>query len=130
MKKPKTSKTESKIREALPEVEIDGELASLTDDLDRLEIWASFKNSPLGREFYEEVGRLCASKINVVLKDHRKLGDITHDVLSEVNVLVSLLDRMDRAENELPDLQEEIDSRVEQLVKITRQGSGGSNAGL
>lgn len=130
MRKQKISKTESKIRQVIPEVEIGDELSLLSDDLDRLEFWASFKTSDIGREFYEEVGRLCALKINSVLKEHRKLGEATHDVLSEINVLTTLLDRMDRAENELPELQEEIDNRVEQLVKVTRQGSGSNNAGL
>lgn len=130
MAKNRISKTESKIKQALPEIEVDDELKLLSEDLDKLEIWASFKDSPVGKDFYDEVGKMCASRINAILREHRKLGDSVHDFLAEVNVLTTLLNRIDRAENELPDLQEEIDGRVEQLVRITRQGSSGSNAGI
>lgn len=130
MKKQRISKTESQIKQALPDIEIDPELSLLSEDLDKLEIWANFKNSDIGREFYEEVGRMCAGRINTIIADHRKLGESVHDYLSEVNALVTLLNKMDKAENELPELQEEIDGRVEQIVKMTRTSSNKSNAGL
>lgn len=130
MRKQTISKTESKIKQALPDIEIDQELSLLSEDLDKLEIWANFKHSDIGREFYEEVGKLCANRINVILTDHRRLGESVHDYLSEVNTLVALLNKMDKAENELPELQEEIDNRVEQIVKITRVNSNGNNAGF
>lgn len=130
MKKQVISKTESKIKQAIPDIEIDPELSLLSEDLDKLEIWSNFKNSDIGREFYEEIGKMCAGRINIILTDHRKLGDSVHDYLSEVNALVSLLNKMDKAENELPELQEEIDGRVEQIIKITRKNSNGSNAGF
>lgn len=131
MKKQRPSKTESLIRQAVPsEVDIDPELSYLAKDLDNLEIWASFKNSDIGKEFYNQIGLKCATRLNLILKDHRKLGDSLHDYLSEVNILLSILDKMDQSEDQLPELQEEIDNRVKELIIMTQKHSNNSNAGL
>lgn len=127
----KQSRTESRIKQALPEIDIDEDLKSLSEDLDKLEIWASFKNSPIGKEFIEQVEMMCARRLNLVIKDHRKLeGGGLHDFLAEINVLTTIIEKANRADREMPELQEEIDKRVETLASLVRKSSGAVNSGL
>ncbi len=67
MSKPKNSKTVSKIKQALPDLEIDGEMESLADRLDELSVWRDFNNSPIGEKFSNELETLVASSMMKVL---------------------------------------------------------------
>lgn len=131
MKKPTKSKTVSKIKEALPDLEISGDMESLADRLDELSVWRDFNNSKIGEKFSEELESLIAVGMGKVLNGHRAMKENVHFELAEMNALLTLVNRIKRSTNQYNEVQDQIDAELETMIAITKSVSGrGTNAGL
>lgn len=131
MSKPKNSKTVSKIKQALPDLEIDGEMESLADRLDELSVWRDFNNSPIGEKFSNELETLVASSMMKVLGGHKTMKETVHFELAEMNALVTLINKIKKSTKQYNEIQDEIDGQLETMVAITKSvSSRGVNAGF
>jgi len=126
-----TNKTVSKIKEALPELEIDGELESLADRLDELSVWRDFNNSPIGEKFSQELEALIAVGMGKVLNGHKVMKENVHFELAEMNALLTLVNRIKRSTKQYNDVQDQIDEELKTMIAITKSvSSRGANAGF
>lgn len=126
-----TSKTVSKIKEALPELEIDGEMESLADRLDELSVWRDFNNSPIGEKFSQELEALIAVQMGKVLNGHKTMKENVHFELAEMNALLTLVNRIKRSTQQYNEVQDQIDAELETMIAVTKSVSGrGANAGF
>ena len=126
-----TSKTVSKIKEALPELEIDGEMESLADRLDELSVWRDFNNSPIGEKFSQELETLIAVQMGKVLNGHKTMKENVHFELAEMNALLTLVNRIKRSTKQYNEVQDQIDAELETMIAVTKSvSSRGTNAGF
>lgn len=131
MKKPKTSKTVSKIKEALPDLEINGEMESLAGRLDELSVWRDFNNSPIGEKFSQELETVIAIGMGKVLSGHKAMKENVHFELAEINALLTLVNKIKRSTEQYNEVQDQIDAELETMIAITKGVSNrGVNAGL
>lgn len=124
------SKNKKLIEEALPNIELDEDTSYLAEDLDKLEILATFKNSSLGVNYLKALEVECAKKIDFILQNHRNLRDSIHEYLAEINLLITLTKNLYKSSKEADELQAEIDRRLEATLEATRMSSRGTNAGI
>lgn len=126
-----TSKTVSKIKEALPELEIDGEMESLADRLDELSVWRDFNNSPIEEKFSQELETLIAVQMGKVLNGHKTMKENVHFELAEMNALLTLVNRIKRSTKQYNEVQDQIDAELETMIAVTKSvSSRGTNAGF
>lgn len=126
-----TSKTVSKIKQALPDLEIDGEIESLADRLDELSVWRDFNNSPIGEKFSQELEALIAVGMGKVLGGHKAMKENVHFELAEMNALLTLVNRIKRSTKQYNEVQDQIDAELETMVAVTKSvSSRGANAGF
>lgn len=122
MSKKKTinSSTVAKIKELMPEGEdIPENIEQSADALDRLEVWADFKNSPVGQKFLEEIETYCSAKMVNLFNNYESLSsDILRSRIAELNAVLHITNNIKKSTKQYSEIQIELDKEVKMMFEI------------
>lgn len=115
--KKKVSKTLSKLKEALPDVDIT-QFEPIADRLDSYEMLVKIAQTPEGKSYIEEVDRDCASKFVQILSNRSTLSHIELiDKLSEIATQLRIVSKLKTAEIAHEELTSQLDREIEDALK-------------